>query len=428
MEELKNVKMALLGSGTVGTGVYKLVERQKDEMPYKIGANLSVKKVLVRNKNKKREGINTELLTDQWEDIIHDDEIQIVVEVMGGIEPARTYITEALQAGKNVVTANKDLIAAHGGELLDLASQNHCDLLFEASVAGGIPILRPLKQCLAGNYLSEVMGIVNGTTNFILTKMTQEGMEFDEALALATELGYAEADPTADIEGYDAGRKVAIMASIAFNSRVTFDDVYTEGITNITSKDIQYAKEMGCDIKLLGVAKNTPEGIEVRVHPMLIPSNHPLASVNDAFNAVFVHGDAVDDAMFYGRGAGEFPKASAVMGDIIDVARNLQFHCNGRIHCTCYKDLPIKKITEIESKYFMRLLVEDKPGVLARIADTLGKNDVSIARVIQKNKIQELAELVVITDKVLEQNFADALVHIRKMETTREISTVIRVY
>lgn len=428
MEELKNVKVALLGSGTVGTGVYKLVERQKEEMPYKIGANLSVDKVLVRDKSKKREGIDSSLLTDQWEEIITDDEIQIVVEVMGGIEPARTYITEALQAGKNVVTANKDLIAAHGGELLDIASQNGCDLLFEASVAGGIPILRPLKQCLAGNYLSEVMGIVNGTTNFILTKMTQDGMEFDEALALATELGYAEADPTADVEGYDAGRKVAIMASIAFNSRVTFDDVYTEGITNITSKDIQYAKEMGCDIKLLGVAKNTKEGIEVRVHPMLIPSNHPLASVNDAFNAVFVHGDAVDDAMFYGRGAGELPTASAVMGDIIDVARNIQFHCNGRIHCTCYKDLPIKKITEIESKYFMRLLVEDKPGVLARIADTLGKNDVSIAQVIQKNKIQELAELVVITDKVREQNFADALVNIRSMETTREISTVIRVY
>lgn len=428
MGELKNVKVALLGSGTVGTGVYKLVERQKEEMPYKIGANLSVDKVLVRDKSKKREGIDSSLLTDQWEEIITDDEIQIVVEVMGGIEPARTYITEALQAGKNVVTANKDLIAAHGGELLDIASQNGCDLLFEASVAGGIPILRPLKQCLAGNYLSEVMGIVNGTTNFILTKMTQDGMEFDEALALATELGYAEADPTADVEGYDAGRKVAIMASIAFNSRVTFDDVYTEGITNITSKDIQYAKEMGCDIKLLGVAKNTKEGIEVRVHPMLIPSNHPLASVNDAFNAVFVHGDAVDDAMFYGRGAGELPTASAVMGDIIDVARNIQFHCNGRIHCTCYKDLPIKKITEIESKYFMRLLVEDKPGVLARIADTLGKHDVSIAQVIQKNKIQELAELVVITDKVREQNFADALVNIRGMETTREISTVIRVY
>ena len=417
MEEIRDVKVALLGSGTVGTGVYKLIQRQKEEMPYKIGANLSVAKVLVRDKSKKRDGIDSALLTDQWEDILLDDEIQIVVEVMGGIEPARTYIMDALKAGKHVVTANKDLIAAYGKELLDQAEENGCDLLFEASVAGGIPILRPLKQCLAGNYLTEVMGIVNGTTNFILTKMSQEGMEFDEALALATELGYAEADPTADIEGYDAGRKVAIMASIAFNSRVTFEDVHTEGITNITAKDIQYAKEMGCDIKLLGVAKNTETGIEVRVHPMLIPSSHPLATVNDAFNAVFVHGDAVDDAMFYGRGAGELPTASAVMGDIIDVARNIQFHCNGRIHCTCYKNIPIKKITEIESKYFMRMLVEDKPGVLAKIADTLGKSNVSIAQVVQKNKIGGYAELVVITHLVLEQNFADALVNIRNMDT-----------
>lgn len=428
MEEVRNVKAALLGSGTVGTGVYKLIERQKDEMPYKIGANLSVAKILVRNKNKKREGIDPSLLTDQWEDILLDDDIQIVVEVMGGIEPARTYIKDALKAGKHVVTANKDLIAESGKELLDIAEENGCDLLFEASVAGGIPILAPLKQSLAGNYLTEVMGIVNGTTNFILSKMSEEGMEFDEALALATELGYAEADPTADIEGYDAGRKVAIMASIAFNSRVTFDDVHTEGITNISAKDIQYAKEMGCAIKLLGVAKNTETGIEVHVNPMLIPSSHPLATVNDSFNAVFVHGDAVDDTMFYGRGAGEFPTASAVMGDIIEVARNIQYHCNGRILCTCYKNLPIKKITEIESKYFMRMLVEDKPGVLAKIADTLGKTDVSIAQVIQKNKIGDYAELVVITHLVLEQNFAEALVNIRGMETTKEISTVIRVY
>ena len=428
MAELNKVKVALLGSGTVGTGVYKLINRQREEMPYKVGADLVVEKVLVRDKNKKREGIDSSLLTDQWEDIILDDDIQIVVEVMGGIEPAHTYIKEALQAGKNVVTANKDLIAEYGKELLDTAEENGSDLLFEASVAGGIPILRPLKHCLAGNYLTEVMGIVNGTTNFILTKMAEEGMEFKEALALATELGYAEADPTADIEGYDAGRKMAIMASIAFNSRVTFDDVYTEGITNISSKDIQYAKEMGCAIKLLGVARNTETGIEVRVHPMLIPLDHPLAGVNDAFNAVFVHGDAVDDAMFYGRGAGEMPTASAVMGDIIDVARNIQFHCCGRIHCTCYKNLPIKKITEIESKYFMRMLVEDKPGVLAKIADTLGRNNVSIAQVVQKNKINDLAELVVITDSVLEQNFADALTSIKGMDITKEISTVIRVY
>lgn len=428
MEELKTLKIGLLGSGTVGTGVYKLVEAQREEMPHKIGANLSVKKVLVRDKTKKREGIDQSLLTDRFEDIIEDDDIQIVVEVMGGIEPARTYINAALKAGKHVVTANKDLIAEHGKELLDTASEHGCDLLFEAAVAGGIPILRPLKQCLAGNHLSEVMGIVNGTTNFILSKMTEEGMEFSDALMLATELGYAEADPTADIEGYDAGRKVAIMASIAFNSRVTFSDVYTEGITKITSRDIAYAKEMGCTIKLLGVAKNTPEGIEVRVHPMLIPSSHPLAKVDDSFNAVFVHGDAVDDAMFYGRGAGELPTASAIMGDVIDVARNIQFHCNGRISCTCYKELPIKKINEIESKYFLRMQVEDRAGVLARIADTLGKHNVSISQVIQKNSRDNMAELVVITAKVKEQNFSDALADIAEMETTKKVSSVIRVY
>lgn len=428
MGELSKVKVALLGFGTVGTGVYKLIERQREEMPFKVGADLVVDKILVRDKNKKREGIESSLLTDKWDDIILDDDIQIVVEVMGGIEPAYTYIMEALKAGKNVVTANKDLIAEYGKELLDTAEENGCDLLFEASVAGGIPILRPLKHCLAGNHLTEVMGIVNGTTNFILTKMAEDGMEFKEALALATKLGYAEADPTADIEGYDAGRKMAIMASIAFNSRVTFDDVYTEGIANITAKDIQYAREMGCAIKLLGVARNTNSGVEVRVHPMLIPIDHPLAGVNDAFNAVFVHGDAVDDAMFYGRGAGEMPTASAVMGDIIDVARNIQFHCCGRIHCTCYKNLPIKKINEIESKYFLRMLVDDKPGVLAKIADTLGRNNVSIAQVVQKNTIGDLAELVVITDLVLEQNFADALNSIKGMVSTKEISTVIRVY
>lgn len=428
MEDLKTLKIGLLGSGTVGTGVYKLVESQREEMPHKIGANLSVAKILVRDKTRKRDGIDHSLLTDRFEDIIEDDDIQIVVEVMGGIEPARTYINAALKAGKHVVTANKDLIAAHGKELLDAASEHGCDLLFEAAVAGGIPILRPLKQCLAGNHLSEVMGIVNGTTNFILSKMTEEGMEFSDALMLATELGYAEADPTADIEGYDAGRKVAIMASIAFNSRVTFSDVYTEGITKITSRDIAYAKEMGCTIKLLGVAKNTPEGIEVRVHPMLIPSSHPLAKVDDSFNAVFVHGDAVDDAMFYGRGAGELPTASAIMGDVIDVARNIQFHCNGRISCTCYKELPIKKINEIESRYFLRLKVEDRAGVLAKIADTLGRYNVSISQVIQKDSREGTAELVVITAKVKEQNFSDALATIAEMKTTKKVSSVIRVY
>ena len=428
MEELKNIKVALLGSGTVGTGVYKLIERQREELPHKVGAGLTVSKVLVRDKNKKREGIDPSVLTDQWEDIITDDEIQIVVEVMGGIEPAHTYITEALQAGKNVVTANKDLMAVHGGELLDIASHNGCDLLFEASVAGGIPIIRPLKQCLAGNYISEAMGIVNGTTNFILTKMKEDGMDFGEALQLATDLGYAEADPTADIEGYDAGRKLAIMASIAFHTSVTFDDVFTEGITKITAKDMRYAKEMGCSIKLLGIAKNTETGIEVKVHPTMIPENHPLAAVNDSFNAVFVHGDAVDDAMFYGRGAGALPTGSAVVGDIMDVARNMLFHCNGRIGCSCYKNLPIKQIGDTTSRYYIRMRLEDRAGTLAAMAGVFAENDASIAILLQKETIENDAEIVVVTHEVAEKKFMDAIKKFSSMEMVKEISSIIRVY
>ena len=270
MNQERVVKAGLLGLGTVGSGVYKLVEHQKDEMAMKAGAGLKIQKILVHNMNKKREGVDQSLLTDKWEDIINDDEIEIVIEVMGGIEPARTMILEALHAGKNVVTANKDLVATHGHELLEAAEERGVDFLFEAAVAGAIPIIRPLKQCLAANEIQEVIGIVNGTTNFILTRMIEEGMDFDDALALATELGYAEADPTADIEGLDAGRKVAIMASIAFHSRVTFDDVYTEGITKITAKDVEYAEEFGDVIKLLGVAHNTEGGIEVAVHPMMM--------------------------------------------------------------------------------------------------------------------------------------------------------------
>ena len=300
----KTIYAAILGAGTVGTGVYKLCQEMKSEFVQKTGADLVVKKVLVRNASKKREGIEDAVLTDNWKEIIEDPEIDIVIEVMGGIEPAKTYIIEALEAGKQIVTANKDLLAEHGQEVMAAAEKAGADLEFEAAVAGAIPIIRPLKQSMAGNRISEVMGIVNGTTNYILTKMSEKGMDYAEALAQATELGYAEADPTADVEGYDAGRKMAIMASIAFNSRVTFPQVYTEGITKISADDIRYAKEFGYVIKLLGLARNTPEGIEVKVHPMLIDENHPLAGVKDAFNAVFVHADAMDDAMFMGRGAG----------------------------------------------------------------------------------------------------------------------------
>lgn len=406
---MESIKIGLLGLGTVGTGVYRLLEKQAEEIKHKAGVNTVIDKVLVRNISKTREGIPTEVITDNPNDILNAPDIRIVVEVMGGMEPAYEYIKSALMSGKNVVTANKDLMAVKGGELMELAAQNGCDLLFEAAVAGGIPIIRPLKQCLAGNNITEIMGIVNGTTNFILTKMTNDGMEFEDALKMAQELGYAEADPTADVEGLDAGRKIAIMASIAFNSRVTFDDVDIEGITKITAKDICYAKEMGCDIKLLGIAANTDDGIEVSVHPMLIPSTHPLASVNDVFNAVFVHGDAVDDAMFMGRGAGMYPTASAVVGDIIDISRNIVFNCCGRIGCTCYKQLKIKKPEDCVSKYFLRMQVEDRAGVLAGVAGVFGSNNVSISRLIQKASDDNTAEIVVITDEVRAGNFKDSI-------------------
>lgn len=426
---MNDINVAILGIGTVGTGAYKIIENQKDEFPYKTGSKINISKILVRNKNKKREGINENLITDDWSEIINDDSIKIVIEVMGGIEPAKTYISEALKKGKSVVTANKDLIASYGSELLDLAKENKCDILFEAAVAGGIPIIRPLKQCLAANKIEEVMGIVNGTTNFILSNMTDEGMEFDDALKLAQELGYAEADPTADVEGYDAARKVAIMASIAFNSRVTFDDVYTEGISKISAKDIKYAKELGCDIKLLGVAANTHEGIEVRVHPMLIPSEHPLAGVKDSFNAVFVKGDAVGDTMFYGKGAGELPTASAIMGDVLDVARNINFDCCGRIGCTCYKQLPIKKMDDICSKYFIRMQLLDKPGTLASVLSILGNNSVSIYQMMQKKRRNNSnAEIVIITDAVKEKNLKDSMTILEGMSIVNKVSSIIRVY
>lgn len=422
------IKIAILGAGTVGSGTYELIESLKQEMPMKAGASLEVKKMLVRNKAKKREGIPAELITDSWDEIINDPEIEIIVELMGGIDPAKRYVLDALNAGKQVVTANKDLLAECGAEVMDAADSNHCDLQFEAAVAGAIPIIRPLKQSLAGNEITEVMGIVNGTTNYILTKMTEEGSSYDAALAKATELGYAEADPTADVEGYDAGRKIAIMASLAFHSRVTFSDVYTEGITKITADDIQYAKEFGYVIKIVGVTKKTDSGIEVKVHPMLIPETHPLAGVRDSFNAVFVHGKAMDDAMFMGRGAGKMPTASAVVGDIIDVMRNIVNGSCGRIGCSCYKEIPVKNIAETKSKFFLRMKVADKPGVLANIASVFGNNAVSIAQVVQKRKKGEYAELVIITDEVRERHFNDALIIFNGMSVVDEISGVIRVY
>ena len=397
---IKVVKIALLGLGTVGSGVYKLIEEKGEEFEKRTGAKIQIEKILVHNLKKERPGVKKCLLTDQWKEIIENDEIELVIEVMGGIEPAKAMILEALNAGKNVVTANKDLVAEHGKELFEAAERNQKDFLFEAAVAGGIPIIRPLKQCLAGNEISDVIGIVNGTTNYILTKMCEEGMDFQEALAKATELGYAEADPT----------------------------VYTEGITKITAKDIAYAKEFDSVIKLLGAAHNTEKGIEVAVYPMMISNQHPLASVRDSFNAVFVHGDAVDDAMFYGRGAGELPTASAIVGDVLDVVRNMEYRCTGRIGCGCYRETQVKSIADVKNKFFLRMQVANQPGVLASIANVFGKHKVSIERIIQKDVEKEKAELVIVTEYVKEGYLQEALDELMQMPILEEISSKIRVY
>ncbi|MTI84071.1 MAG: homoserine dehydrogenase [Firmicutes bacterium] len=422
------ISVGLMGIGTVGRGVYRILTDNCANIQRKVGAPVDIEKILVKDLGKDR-GLEIEpsKLTTEVADIIDNPDIDLVVELIGGLEPALDYVKRALTNGKSVITANKDMIAMHGKELFELAEANQCDLLFEASVAGGIPIIRPLKECLAANRMQEVMGIINGTTNFMLTKMTAEGSDFNEVLEEAQAKGFAESDPTSDIEGYDAARKLAILSSIAFNSRVTLNDVYVEGITKITSQDITYAQELNYAIKLLAISKETSDGIEVRVHPALIPNHHPLASVNDVFNAIFVRGDAVGDAMFYGQGAGEMPTASAVTADIMDAARACLYNVPSLIGCTCYEEKPVKSMGLTESKYYIRLRVADRPGVLASIAYAFGDKEVSLASVIQEQNEGDEAELVMVTHKVREKNLQEALEMIRHLSSVIDVCNFIRV-
>lgn len=422
------IGVGLLGCGTVGSGVVKLLEKNKETIAKRSGDNIIIKRILELDLNKCLDlGLDEELISQDFEEILQDDEIDIVVELMGGIEPAFTYIIEAMKKGKHVVSANKDLIAVKGRELFDAAKENNVDFYFEASVAGGIPIIYSLKQSLAGNQIQEVIGILNGTTNYILSKMCREGREYEEVLAEAQDMGYAEADPSADVYGLDAARKIAILSSIAFNSRVTLDDVYVEGITSITPADIKYAAELGFVIKLLAIAKESEEGeIQTRVHPAFLPKNHPLAAVNDVFNAVFVQGDAVGEIMHYGRGAGQMPTASAVVGDIIEIVRNIIHNISTRIGCTCYEEKAILDIAELNAQFYIRMTVTDRPGVLAGIAGVFGNNNVSIASVLQKTNEQDMAELIMITHKVREQDLRDSLTVLKGMSIVGEINSVIR--
>ncbi|WP_083189802.1 homoserine dehydrogenase [Orenia metallireducens] len=423
----REIKIGLLGCGTVGSGVYKILEQNAESIANKSGAKLVVKKVLVKDKNEPLAvDVDKKLLTENFEDVINDEEIEIVIEVIGGVTPAKDFVLRALESGRSVISANKELIAKHGEEILLAADENGVDFYFEASVGGGIPIISPLKENLAGNKITKVMGIVNGTTNYILTKMDQEGAEFGEVLKKAQELGYAEADPTSDIEGYDAAYKLAILASIAFESRVNIDDLYMEGITKITKEDITYAKELGYKIKLLAIGKQN-EGLELRVHPTLLPQEHPLAKVDDVFNAIFIEGDAIGEAMFYGPGAGQMPTGSAIVGDVIAAARNINFGAQGRISCTCFTKKDIKDRDEVESSFYIRLEVLDRPGVLGEITSLLGKQSVSLESVIQHGRSNSTVPLVLVTHEVKEGNLNAALEKIKVLDDVKEIASLIRV-
>ncbi|MGE5397225.1 MAG: homoserine dehydrogenase [Chitinophagales bacterium] len=422
------INIAVIGCGTVGSGVVKLLDLNRENIATRLGQEIRIKKILEKDRHKVIElGVPDSYVANSIEEVVEDEEISIVVELIGGIEPARSYILEAMKHGKNVVTANKDLIAIAGKDLFESAAEHRVDFSFEASVGGGIPIVFPLKQSLAGNKIQEVIGIVNGTTNYILTKMSEEDRAFQEVLEEAQKLGYAEADPSSDVDGYDAARKIAILASIAFNSRVTFDDVYVEGIGRISPLDIKYGKELGYVIKLLAIAKEEDGRIQVRVHPAFLPKRHPLAVVSGVYNAVFVRGDAVGDIMLYGHGAGQMPTASAVVGDIMETARNIIGRSTGRVTCTCYNNKEIIPIDGLKNQYYVRLLVKDRPGVLAAIAGVFGNHNVSLATVLQKDRNNESAQLVLITHRVEEANLRDSLAVLGGMSIVESIDNIIRV-
>lgn len=425
------IRLGIIGLGTVGTGVARILQEGAVHVAARAGGPLEVARVVVNDPTKQRAvDIDPAVLETDALEVIRDPSIPIIVELVGcpggSVEPARTWLLEALRLGKHVVTANKDVVAKHGPELLRTATEHGGSLYFEAAVAGGIPIIKSISEALVGNRIEMLMGIINGTTNYMLTKMSHEGASFSDVLREAQAKGYAEADPTSDVEGHDAAYKIAILASLAFETEIAVDSVYREGITRITPEDIRNAAELGYVVKLLAIAKRNGEHIEARVHPTFIPASHPLAAVNDAFNAVFVHGDAVGELMFYGRGAGMMPTASAVVADIVDAAHNLRRGVRGR-HRINGMRAPILPISESVSRYYINTKVVDRPGVLAGITTAFGENGVSLESVIQKGRGQDPVSLVFVTHEVQEANLTRALARIAQLAEVREIANVIRV-
>jgi homoserine dehydrogenase len=425
---VSNVKIALLGIGNVGSGVWKILNKNKNEIRKRSGYDIEVKKILVKNLDKKRSlEIPEGVLTDDIDSILNDDEIRIVVELMGGTEPSKDYMMRAIRCKKHVVTANKLVIATKGSELIDAANEEGVMLYYEASVGGGIPIIHGINESLTANKIEEVIGIINGTTNYILTKMSLEGMDFETALKQAQLKGYAEADPTSDVEGYDSMYKLAILSNLAFGAEVNLNSIYREGITSIKPVDILYAKELGYTIKLLAVGKDHEGTLELRVHPSMIPAIHPLANVNDAFNAIFIRGNAIGDLMLYGKGAGDLPTGSAVVGDIISILRNnLDLSLNYDVKRSG-NIVRFYSMERTQCGYYIRITVKDVPGIFGEIATILGNNGVSLSSVIQKAKGEEFVPLVFITHKTEEGKINKSINEISKMKAVQNIENVIRV-
>lgn len=424
-----NVSIGLLGLGVVGTGVIKLIEKHQEELVHQLGCGINVKSVLVRQPEKVRNvDIGQASLTTNPDEVLDDPDIDIIVEVMGGIEQAREYILKAFAAKKHVVTANKDLIALYGPELQDAASRNGCDLFYEASVAGGIPILRGLTEGLVSDRIQKVMGIVNGTTNYILTKMDCDGVSYESALKEAQDLGFAESDPTADVEGLDAARKMAILARLAFYTNVDLEDVEVSGISNIQLEDLQYGKKLGYTMKLIGYAHINEHHLEVHVQPTLLSKKHPLAGVKNEYNAVYVYGEAVGETMFYGPGAGSLPTATAVMSDVVAVAKNMRMEVTGRQFVKPLFKKELKKPEERFGQLYFRLHVKDEVGAFSTISSLFNNLGISFERILQTPfKKQELAEVVFVTHQASLAKFDDALQKLRDLDVVKEVKSYYRV-
>jgi homoserine dehydrogenase len=427
-----SLRIALLGCGVVGTEVVRLLHEQADDLAARVGAPLELAGIAVRRLDKRRAGVPPGLLTTDAMGLVTAEDVDIVVEVIGGIEPARGLLLAAMKTGKSVVSANKALLAEDGATLFGAAREYGADIYYEASVAGAIPLLRPLRESLVGDHVQRVMGIVNGTTNYILDKMDSSGAGFSDALGEAQALGYAEADPTADVEGFDAAAKAAILAQLAFHTRVTAAGVHREGIGDVTSADVASARAMGCVVKLLAICERVPSeearsgrGVSVRVHPVMIPRSHPLASVREAYNAVFVEAESAGSLMFYGAGAGGAPTASAVLGDIVAVARNRVNGTRGPAEST-YADLPVLPMTDTITRYHVALDVADRSGVLARVADAFAENGVSIQAVRQEGHGEE-AQLVIVTHRAPDGALSATVEGLRHLEIVREVASVMRV-